>query len=197
MRPALRFALPFLLVRVLGDAPSAHAESYEFDPRRTEVRFSYRMGFATQRGRFTKITGTLNYDDAKPETSIVTASIAAASLATGDALVDSQLKGDEFFSVATAPLIAFNSLEVEPRSPTSAKVAGKVTIRGITQPVILDVRIEPHDDPALRFDSGTRRFVATATIQRSAFNMTAYESFVGDNVNLVIDATVRPRRKRR
>jgi polyisoprenoid-binding protein YceI len=174
-------------------APTAQAGRYEFDQRRTEVRFAYKMAFSTQRGRFTKVSGTLDYNPAAPEKSKVTASIAAASLSADEAYVEDELKGVAFFNVEASPVIAFKSLAVKPRSPTAADLAGEVTIKGITKPVNFKVSLAPHDDPALKYDTGAHRFVAKARIQRSAFNMTKFRSLVADEVELEIDAIVRPR----
>lgn len=190
---ALRVALPVLIAGLLAGAPAAYADRFVFDQRRSEVRFIYTMGYATQRGRFTKISGTLDFDEAAPEKSRIKASISAASLTTGEALVDSTLKGADFFDIAASPVIAFKSIAVQPHSATAAEVSGEITIKGITKPVTLKVSIAPHDDPALKFDTGSRRFVATVRIQRSAFNMTEYQSFVGDEVDIEIDAIVRPK----
>lgn len=178
---------------IVAAAPPAHADRFVFDQRRSEVRFVYKMAYATQRGRFTKVSGTLDYDEAAPEKSKIKASISAASLTTGEALVDNELKGAAFFNVEASPVIAFKSLAVEPRSATAAEVSGEITVNGITKPVTLKVSLEPHDDPALKFDAGSRKFVATTRIQRSAFNMTEYQSFVSDEVDIEIDAIVRPR----
>lgn len=174
-------------------APSVQARRFEFDQRRTEVRFIYKMAYATQRGRFTKVSGTLDYDEAAPGKSKINASIASASLTTGEALIDNELKGASFFNVEDAPVIAFKSLKVQTNSPTTAAVSGEMTVNGITKPVTLQVRIEPHDDPALKYDAGARRFFATTRIQRSAFNMTDYRSMVDDDVDIEIDAIARPR----
>ena len=192
---SLRTALPILLAAVLlaAAAPPAHAGRFEFDQRRTEVRFIYKMAYATQHGRFTKVSGTLDYDEAAPEKSKISASIAAASLTTGEALVDNELKGAAFFNVAVSPVIAFRSLAVRPGSTTAADVSGEITVNGITKPVTLKVSIKPHDDPALKYDTGAREFIATTRIQRSAFNMTDYQSMVDDDIDIEIDAIVRPR----
>jgi len=192
---SLRAALPALLAAglVAAAAPAAHAGRFEFDQRRTEVRFVYTMAYSTQRGRFTKVSGTLDYDEAAPERSKISASIAAASLTTGEALVDNELKGAAFFNVDASPVIAFRSLAVRPRSPTAADVSGEITLNGITKPVTLKVRLKPHDNPALKYDVGAREFNATTRIKRSAFNMTKYPSLVDDEVDLEIDAIVRPR----
>ncbi|MGE0056163.1 MAG: YceI family protein [Hyphomicrobium sp.] len=186
--------LSVLLVTFLvGPSSEAEAARFEFDQRRTEVRFTYKMAYSTQRGRFTKVSGTLDYDENTPEKSKIHASIRTASLTTGEALVDNELKGSSFFNVEESPVIAFKSLTVKPRSPTAAQVMGEITINGITKPVTLDVSLNPHDDPALKYDEGARQFIATTRIQRSAFNMTSYQSMVDDEIEIEIDAIVRPK----
>ena len=192
--PALRTALAVLLVaNFIAAAPPAHARRFEFDQRRTEVRFVYKMAYSTQRGRFTKVSGTLDYDEAAPEKAKINASIAAASLTTGEALVDNELKGAAFFNVTASPVVAFKSLAVSPRSATQADVTGEITINGITKPVTLNVSLKPHDDPALKWDVGAHEFIGTTRILRSAFNMTDYQSMVDDEIDIEIAAIVRPR----
>ncbi len=190
----LRSSLSALLVlsSIMVSALPAQARRYVFDQRRTEVTFTYKMLYATQRGRFTTVSGTLDFDEAAPEKSTITASIVAASLATGEPIVDSELKGSGFFSVDTSPVIAFKSLAVRAISASEAAVSGEITINGVTKPVTLNVLLVPHDDPALKYDVGARKFVATTRIQRSAFNMTKYQSLVDDDVDLHIAAILRP-----
>ena len=132
----LRTALSVLLAAdlIAAAAPTAHAARFEFDKRRTEVRFVYKMAYSKQRGRFTKVSGMLDYDEAAPEKSKISASIAAASLTTGEALVDNELKGAAFFNVVASPVIAFKSLAVRPLSATAADVSGEITVNGITNP---------------------------------------------------------------
>lgn len=50
------------LLPLLFAANTAYAESYIFNSSKTEVRFSYVMGLSTQRGRFSRVEGTLRYD---------------------------------------------------------------------------------------------------------------------------------------
>ena len=191
----MRTALAVLLAADLcaAAAPPAHAGRFEFDQRRTEVRFVYTMAYLTQRGRFTKFSGTLDYDEAAPEKSRISVSIAAASLTTGQALVDNELKGVAFFNVKVSPVITFRSLAVRPRSATTADISGEITVNGITKPVTLKVNLKPHDDPTLKLDAGARQFIGTMRIQRSAFNMTDYQWFIDDDIDIEIDAIVRPR----
>jgi polyisoprenoid-binding protein YceI len=190
-----RTALLALLAAELSFAGASHAQArrFEFDQRRTEVRFAYTMAYATQRGRFTKVSGTLDYDEAAPGKSKINASIASASLTTGEEFIDNELKGAAFFNVEESPVIAFKSLAVHAGSPSAGEVLGEITINGVTKPVTLKVSIKPHDDPALKYDAGAHRFIATTRIQRSAFNMTDYQSMVDDDVDIEIDAIARPK----
>ena len=184
---------PLTVGMTIGLTTISHASRFVFDERRTEVHFAYKIAYATQRGRFTKVSGTLDYDEAAPAKSKVNALIAAASLTTGEALVDNELKGAGFFNVQASPVIKFRSFAVKNGSATGADVLGEVTVNGITKPVTLKVSITPHNDPALKYDRGARRFIATTRIQRSAFNMTDYQAMVDDDVDIEINAIVRPK----
>lgn len=97
----------------LGPAP-AQAAKFEFDQRRTEVRFTYRLAYSKQRGRFTKVRGTLDYDDAKPGKAKIDATIASASLTTGEPLVDNELKGQGFSTFWRRPPLP---LRASPSAP--------------------------------------------------------------------------------
>lgn len=188
-----RALLAALTISFTSLSSPARATQYEFDQKRTEVRFVYKMAYSTQRGHFTKVSGTLEYDEKAPEKSRIGASISAASLTTGEALVDNELKGPSFFNAAASPVIAFKSLAVKSTSPAVAEVAGELTINKITKPVVLKVTLAQHDDPALKHDAGAKQFTATGRIQRSAFNMTSYQSMVDDEIDIEISAIARPK----
>lgn len=168
------------------------AERFEFNPKKTEVRFVFTMGLSTQRGRFTRVTGTLDLDAAKPENSAVVAAIAADSLATDEPLVDEELKSASFFNVKASPVIAFKSRAVRLDRNFTGDVMGDITVNGITKPVTLRVSVVPHDDPILKYDAGSRAFTAKTRIRRSQFNMTGYQSMVADEVDIEIHAIARP-----
>ena len=172
----------------------ARAEGYVFDGKRTEVRFAYQIGLAKQQGRFTRVSGTLQFDEAAPERTQVLAVVATASLETGLSIWDDELKSSDFFNAVAQPEITFKSQAVRPTGTHTAEMTGDITVNGITNPITLQVSLKPHDDPALKWSPGAKQFVATARIQRSAFNMTSYSLMVGDDVDIVIDAIVRKTR---
>ena len=182
------------LLPLLFAANTAYAESYIFNSSKTEVRFSYVMGLSTQRGRFSRVEGTLRYDEQKPEKSEVFAKIATASVETGQPIIDDELRGVNFFNAKAAPALTFRSRSVNPTDANTAKITGDITVNGITKPVTLDVTVTAHEDPALKYSAGSKKFVATTTISRRAFNMTSYADMVGDEIGIEIDAVVRPKR---
>ena len=165
-----------------------------FDQNHTEVRFAYLVGPAKQQGRFSRVDGTLQFDEAAPEQSQVTATVAAASLETGQPIIDDELKGSDFFNVKTEPVLIFKSRSVRSTGVDAAGMIGDITVNGITKPVTLEVTLRTHDEPALKWSAGAKEFVATTRIQRSAFNMNAFESMVGDEIDIEIDAVVRRKR---
>ncbi len=178
-------------VLVLAAARPCTAAPYVIDHKHTEVRFAYAVGLSTQRGRFTDVEGAVEFDLAAPAKTTVRATIATASLTTGEPLVDQVLKGSDFFNVEEAPHMTFASRAVRSTGAEAAEMSGDMTINGITRPVTLEVSIAPHDNPALKYSQGRLEFVATTRIRRSAFNMTAYASMAGDDIDIEIDAILR------
>lgn len=179
---------------VVTAASPCRADSYIFDQRHSEVRFGYTMGMAQQKGRFTRIHGAMEFDGSSPERAHVDATIETASLVTGERLVEDELKSSDFFNAAIQPEIRFTSRAIRMTGPDTAEMTGEITINGVTKPVTLQVGLQPYENPALKYEVGARKFIATTRIKRSAFNMTAYASMVGDMVDIEIDAILHKQR---
>ena len=188
-----RAMLPILAL-TLVPIDYARADMYVFDSKRSEVRFSYVMGFATQRGRFSRVEGDLQFDEHAPQKSQVFAKIATASVETGQPIVDAKLMGVNFFNAKEQPLLTFRSRSVKPTAADTAEITGDITVNGITKPVTLDVTLTAHDNPALKYSAGSKEFIAKTKISRSAFKMDSYTDIVGDEIDIEIDAIVRPKR---
>jgi polyisoprenoid-binding protein YceI len=112
---------------------------YAIDPARSEVGFSVRhMMFAKVRGRFTRWTADLIYDEDDVARSSVEAKIEAASVDTHDSLRDAFLRSD-FFDVAAHPFLTYQSKRVEAAARNHFRVVGDLTIRGVAREVALEV----------------------------------------------------------
>jgi polyisoprenoid-binding protein YceI len=179
----------FLYLADLGvSARQCHAETYTFDTKATEIRFTYRIGPLPGSGRFAEVKGLVEFNERRPEQSRVDAVINAASL-TAEPLVENELKGESFFNVAVQPEIRFKSRAVKATASNSAEVMGELTMNGVTQPVTLQVIHYPKG--ASQLAAAGPYFSATTRIKRSVFNMTAYQLLVDDEVEIQIDAPVR------
>ncbi|HUD41549.1 MAG TPA: YceI family protein [Dokdonella sp.] len=160
--------------------------TYKLDPTHTDVLFTWNhLGFSNPTGHFGQIEGTLVYDEADPTRASVEATLPLAGLDTHVAKLDEHLKKDEFLDAAKYPTITFKSTKVEAAGSGKLKVTGDLTLRGVTKPVVLDVKLNgagPHPMkkvPAIGFD-------ATATIKRSEFGIDAYVPNISDELKISI-----------
>ena len=177
--------LTALLVSLLS-AP-VWAATYQFDPNRTFPQFEIdQFWFYTQRGRFGRAHGTLEYD-AKQQTGSMEVSIETGSLDTGNDERDTTLKGPGWFDVSRYPNITFRSQRFIFEQDRLVAIAGELTMRGVTQPMRLEVaRIKCRLEPV----SGRWGCAADAngTLQRSHFGMCTSLPLIGDEVRLRIQA---------
>jgi len=144
--------------------------TYQIDPKHSAARFKVRhMMIANVGGEFNNVSGTVEFDQAKPEQSRIDASIDANSLHLGDPARDGHVKGPDFLNVAQFPTITFKSSRVV-AAGSGYKVTGDLTLLGVTKPVTLTVdALSPEiTDPW----SGQRRGLsAVTTINRKDFGM--------------------------
>ena len=116
---------------------------YEVDPSHTQVMFKVRhMGISTVTGRFNRFAATFAYDPENPAASWVTATIDAASIDTDNDRRDNHLRSADFFAADSYPTLTFQSTSVERAVDGRLRVAGDLSIRGVTKPVVLDVVLE-------------------------------------------------------
>lgn len=169
------------------NAAKARAGSYELDPDHASVLFAVsHFGFSTFRGRFDTLSGSLDLDIDNPENSSVTVIIETASIHTGVSELDTQLIANDMFAAAENPIIQFTSTSIDRTSDNTATINGILIIAGIAKPVALLARfVGSGTNPLTR--KRTVGFYATATLQRSEFNLKKWVPFVGDEVEITID----------
>ena len=166
--------------------------AWKIDSSHSRVAFSVRhMMISNVHGQFQNVSGTVEFDEAQPTRSTVDVQIDAASIDTHDEKRDAHLRSPDFFNVEKYPTLAFRSTSVE-RAGNGLRVAGDLTIAGVTKPVILEVE----DEGRARDPWGNEKaaFHATTKIKRTDFGLTwnvALEAggvLVGDDIKISIDA---------
>lgn len=172
---------------------AAGTSNWQIDPQHSSAQFAVRhMAISTVRGAFSKITGTLMFDDKDVTKSTVEVNIDVSTVDTREPDRDKDLRSDRFFDVAHFPTMTFKSKKVEQAGAGKLKVTGDLTIRGTTKEVVLDVDgpTAPVKDPW-----GNQRTAATATakVNRQDFGVKWNATMdnggvvVGDDVSITID----------
>jgi polyisoprenoid-binding protein YceI len=145
------------------------------------------MGISTVRGTFTKLSGSARYDPVDAKNDSVEVVIEPASVDTRVEMRDNDLRSDHFFDVQKYSTMTFRSTKTESLGANRLKIAGDLTIRGVTKPVSLDVEgpTKPFDDGHGHLHMGVS---ASGTLNRTDFGMTGYQGVVGNEISLTIDA---------
>jgi len=173
--------------------PQTSTSTWNIDPVHSVVEFKVKhMMISNVKGHFSKVSGTLNFDEAKPENSNVDATIEVASVNTRDEQRDGHLKSPDFFDVDKFPNITFKSTSVKATGAGRGIVEGNLTIHGVSRKVTLDVEgpTEPGKDPWGNTRIGIQ---ATTKISRKDYGLTwnaALETggiLVGDEVTITLD----------
>ena len=164
---------------------AAAPETYVIDNTHTFPRFEYsHFGYSTQVSRFDKTSGKIVLDRAAKSGSVDVV-IDATSVNTGFPVFNSHLQGEDFFDTKKYPTITFKSDKLNFEGDRLASVDGKLSIKGVTKPVRLEVtsfHCMPH--PMLKKDACGAN--AVTKIKRSEFNAGKYAPYVGDEVTLSI-----------
>lgn len=172
-----------------------------FEPGHSAAEFAVRhMMVSHMRGLFKNAHGSIDFDPDNPaDVASVEATINAAGIWTGDDERDVHLRGPDFLHVEEYPAIAFRSTEVRCVGGADFKVAGDLTLRGVTRPVVLAVRylgrwVCPYWEGGRDLGPVARLgFVATTSINRHQFGvswnapMDRGGMVVGDEVAITLD----------
>ena len=164
-----------------GPAPP----TYELDAGHTFVHWEVlHMGTSTTRGRFDRVTGTVQFDAERQQVDVgITAD--TGSVNTGLAAFDKVMRGAQLLSAEAHPQAYFTARRGRWEGGELRELFGEITLRGISRPLALR---------ALRFKCGLnpmfRREVCggdfEASFKRSDFGMTLALPLVADDVRLLV-----------
>jgi polyisoprenoid-binding protein YceI len=164
---------------------------WTIDNAHSAVEFAVKhMMFATAKGRFGTVSGTISLDNAKVANSSVDVTIDTTSIDTRDEKRDAHLKSADFFDVENYPAITFKSTKVE-ADGNDLKVTGDLTIHGVTRPVVLDA--EFNGQGTNPWGAQVISYSATTKINRKDFGLTWNASLetggvlVGEEVKISIE----------
>jgi polyisoprenoid-binding protein YceI len=166
---------------------------WNIDPVHSHAEFKVKhMMISNVKGEFSGVTGKLKLDAADITKSLVEASIDAANISTREPQRDAHLKSADFFDVEKFPTLTFKSTRVSKTGDGVLKVAGDLSIHGVTRNVVFEVEgpTAPMKDPWGNTRVG---LFATTRINRKDFGLTwnsALETggiVVGEEVTITLD----------
>lgn len=180
---AVAALVSFLTIPALAENPT-----WKIDSSHSSAQFSVRhMEISTVRGQFSKVSGTIIYDDVDISTSSVEVTIDTTTVDTREPNRDKDIRGADFLDVERFPTMSFKSTKVEKVSDGKLKVTGDLTIRGVSKSVILEVDgpSKPIKDPW-----GNLRMAASATTKINRQDFGVRWSHTLDNGGLVVSNEV-------
>jgi len=179
-------------VRTVGGSEVPAAGTYALDASHSQVGFAVRhLMVSKTRGRFSDFAGNVEIGE-NPLESSVAVTIQAASIDTRDEQRDGHLRSGDFFDAEAWPTLTYQSRSVRQVGDGRYTVDGDLTIKGVTQPVPLELTFEGGaTDPW----GGVRiGFSAKAELDREAFGLSWNQALetggvlVGKKVTIEIEA---------
>lgn len=150
------------LASLLAAASAAHAVEYtQVQPEKSAIAFTYeQMGVAVD-GKFRRFSSQLQFDPARPTAARAQFTVELASVDTGAAEGDQEVAGKEWFNTRAFPSATFVSSGVRPLGGNRYEVAGRLTIKGHTQEILVPASFTAQGNSGV--------FDGTFTIRRGDF----------------------------
>jgi len=175
-------AIPALFATLLvASAAAADSTEWTVDASHSNVGFSVsHLVVSKVKGRFKEVTGKAMLDEADPTKSVVNVTIPVSSISTDDEKRDAHLKSADFFDAANFPSIVFHSTKIARAGDQKFKVAGELTIHGVTKSVTLDGKLsKPIKSP---WGKDVRGVEISGKINRSDYGLSWNKTLDGGGV---------------
>ena len=158
---------------------AAAAEQYQIDPIHSVIIFKIKhMDVGYFYGRFNSPQGNFTFDEANPAASSFQAQVKAADFDSGNTKRDDHVRGPDFLSAKEFPTVGFRSTSVESAGTGRYKVAGQLTLHGVTKPVTMSLEKTGANKDRVGFEG-------VMDIKRSDFGMKGVQG-VSDEIRLTV-----------
>lgn len=172
---------------------TARPVTYRLDPDVSTVGFRYWLNGLEQAGSMPVTRADIVVDPTRLTASTVTVELDVANARTALPFATEALTGPSVLDAANHPTIRFVSTRVTlgpgGRISEGARIAGWLTIRGVTLPVVLDAALyRPRGSPSEDLSRLSVRL--SGEISRAAFGATGFPDLVDDRVGLDVQAEI-------
>ena len=133
----------YLIVSVLSVAAlfAAPACAQQLVPAGSEIAFTSKQMGVPVDGKFRKFDAQVSFDPKKPEAAKIAFTIDLASVSLGAAETEAEVVKPDWFDTKKFPQASFQSAAVKSAGGGKFEVAGKLTIKGVSQNVVVPVAL--------------------------------------------------------
>jgi polyisoprenoid-binding protein YceI len=172
----LKLLLFTALVIVISTVRSAKAQSWQ-------VASNYSVAFTCDQasGIFNNVKANILFDEQSLNSAKFNVNIEAASLNTGNALMNKHAKSDEWLDAGKYPVITFASKKII-KNGGSYQVTGDLTVHGVTKEVSIPFSFKRAGSSA--------SFTGNFNLRRSDFNIGKPGGKVDENVKINLSVPV-------
>ena len=173
---------------------SAPTGQYANDPTHTSLTWKIgHLGLSDYTARVSDVSISLDFDAENIAASSVTATIDPATFDTGypgtDKDFDAEIASPMIMNAEAFPTITFSSTGITQTSPTTADIAGDLTLMGVTRPVTLQATYKGSTASHPFVQVPAIGFSARTVIDRTEFGSTFLSgSGLADEVEIIIQA---------
>lgn len=170
---------PSAAAQTVGQPPSQANAKWVVDLVHSQVDFRVRHLIGRVRGTFTRWYAVLSTTDPNWTRGTVDVSVQTASLNTGNAYRDADLRSDRFFAVDSYPTLTFKGTGIVATDST-VQLRGTLTIKGHSHPVTLSgeyrgIAKDREGHERIAFDAST-------VVDRRDYGMSYNETVAGNPV---------------
>jgi len=168
-----------------SEAPApASANAYTVDGVHSFVVFRCKHNNASYAyGMFHKISGSVNFDEAAPDSTTLNLEVGTDSVSTGNSKRDGHLKSADFFSASEFPTATFKSKSAKKTGDNTFDVSGDFTLRGVTKPLTIKLEKTGQGKGQGKELIG---FESTFTINRMDYGVKYGPGALGDDVRITV-----------
>jgi polyisoprenoid-binding protein YceI len=158
---------------------------WALDPSHSTTNFAIRHMMSKVRGTISVKEGWIDADEAEdPSSASVEVVLDAASVHTGVAPRDADLRSPNFFEVEKYPTITFRSKRIEGNDPKHFVITGDLTMHGVTKSITFPLL----GGRTAEFPKGMQRtgFSTELVLKRAEFGIDKFPDMLGDDVHISI-----------
>ena len=137
----MKTSLTLTTLALLASLTAPALAQQKLVPAQSEIAFTSKQMGVPVDGKFKKFDAQVAFDPKQPDAAKIAFTIDLSSAALGSAETEAELVKPEWFSTKLFPQATFQSGAVKATGPGKFEVAGKLSIKGASQDVVVPVTL--------------------------------------------------------